>query len=287
MVLESGNESSRDVFTSNREEPGQNSRLSSSRGNDATPRASDSWSKAAEVVVKEELISSSKALPDEKVVSVKLGKFRNADVAKGRGEGSSSSNAKLEESQRRCFSMGSYEYVMDETCMLQVSINSVKKKKKKLNVKLPGYRSTMSECGCHPTREKNRASDDSKLPELRGNGSGTIAASPPILQKRESFSASKIWLHPRKDKAADRDPSRRAFSFRLPLHRVLSGELKKNQLDLGEEWEKSGSEADLDVEVGSCANSFGSQIEETPSFARRTLLWIVGKHNRVGSSNHN
>lgn len=243
-----------------------------------TTPVSDSWHKTAEVAVKEELISlGSIRLPDEKVnVSVKLGKFQNVDVGRGgAGEGSSRGNSSLEESRRRCFSMGSYEYVMDENCMLQVPINSSVAKQKK-----PGYRASMSECGSHQAGEG--------ISDLRVNGGSSLKTTPSsTLQKRDSFSVSKIWLQPRKVKAADRDSSRRAFSFRLPLHRVPVEESRKKKRlfkDSEEDWEKSGSEVDLDVEVGSYVNSVESQVEEAPSFARRTLLWIVGKQSKLGSN---
>ncbi|KAK8953394.1 RING-H2 finger protein ATL13 [Platanthera guangdongensis] len=287
LVLESGNESSRElILSSNREDPGLNSQRSESHRDcydtaaAATPVSEYSWrGKTAEVVAKKEELSSGsiRDLPHEKVVSVKLGKFQNVDVGgAAAGEGSCSrANAGLEESRRRCFSMGSYEYVMDEKSMLQVPINSVAKQKKIGGVKKPGSRATMSECGFHQAREG--ISDAMVI-----NGSSTLTStSASTLQKRESFSVSKIWLQPRKEKGAEHDSSRRAFSFSLPLHRLPVEELKKKQLDSGEDWEKSGSEVDLDVEVGSCVNSLGSQIEETPSFARRTLLWIVGKQSKA------
>ncbi|KAK8919424.1 RING-H2 finger protein ATL13 [Platanthera zijinensis] len=288
LVLESGNESSRElILSSNREDPALNSQRSESHRDcydtaaAATPVSEYSWRGKTAEVKQEELSSGSfnRDLPHEKVVSVKLGKFQNVDVgggAAGEGQGSCSrANAGSEESRRRCFSMGSYEYVMDEKCMLQVPIHSVAKQKKIGGVKKPGSRATVSECGFNPAREG--ISDDRVI-----NGSTTSAST---LQKRESFSVSKIWLQPRKEKAAEEhDSSRRAFSFSLPLHRLPVEELKKKQLDSGEDWEKSGSEVDLDVEVGSCVNSLGSQIEETPSFARRTLLWIVGKQSKVSSN---
>ena len=65
----------------------------------------------------------------EKVVTVKLGKFRNVD----KGEGSSSSNNNNTAinggvDARRCFSMGSFAYVMDESSSLQVPIKTPLKK---------------------------------------------------------------------------------------------------------------------------------------------------------------
>ncbi|XP_020585583.1 RING-H2 finger protein ATL13-like [Phalaenopsis equestris] len=257
LVLESAGDSSREFVASNREEPGLNQHL----GNIDTESTHGSFQKPSEAVVKEEF-----SLQDEKVLSVKLGKFRNVDSESGGEEGSSVGNRNMEKSQRRCFSMGSYEYVMDESCVLRVALTSIKMKK--LSVKRSGYRSAMSESGFHPS------TDELSTSELRANNASDLC-------KRESFSVSKIWLQPTKEKA---DSSRRAVSFRFPLHGALAMDSKKIRVGLGEEREKSGSEMDLDVEIGSCVNSSCSQIEGTPSFARRTMLWIVGRQNRVGSN---
>ncbi|PKA65454.1 Putative RING-H2 finger protein ATL49 [Apostasia shenzhenica] len=199
--------------------------------------------------------------PEEEIkeVPVKLGKFRF-----GEDEGSSScnnGNGELEQSQRRCFSMGAHEYVMEESCDLRVSINPTEiDNKKKI-----GHRAAMSECDCR-SRRGFRVFDEMPSSEHGANGCKEGG-----LQKRESFSVSKIWLQPKEEEEEEEEKrnghgvsSRRAFSFRLPLHRALSAEIR--------EWEKSDGE--LDVEVGSCTTGLGSQVEEAPSFARRTLKWI-------------
>ncbi|KAK8919105.1 RING-H2 finger protein ATL13 [Platanthera zijinensis] len=269
LVLESGNESSRElILSSNREDPALNSQRSESHRDcydtaaAATPVSEYSWRGKTAEVKQEELSSGSfnRDLPHEKVVSVKLGKFQNVDVGGGAaGKVKEAAAGRMPVRKRVGEDASPWDLMTEED----------------RRVKKPGSRATVSECGFNPAREG--ISDDRVI-----NGSTTSAST---LQKRESFSVSKIWLQPRKEKAAEEhDSSRRAFSFSLPLHRLPVEELKKKQLDSGEDWEKSGSEVDLDVEVGSCVNSLGSQIEETPSFARRTLLWIVGKQSKVSSN---
>lgn len=90
---------------------------------------------------------------------------------------------------------------------------------------------------------------------------------------KDSFSVSKTWMVPptKKDPAGER----RAVSFRWPVSGRDEGEGKDR---------RSGSEAEWDVEAGSCG-SVSSLAEERPSFARRTLLWVVGgrQQSRVGS----
>ncbi|CAD5181015.1 unnamed protein product [Musa acuminata subsp. malaccensis] len=113
---------------------------------------------------------------ETKVVPVKLGKFRSVYV----GEGSSTANGNLD--QRRCFSMGSYEYVMDDRALLQVPIKPPKMK--------PEHRAT----------------------EFRGDV-GNVGISS-HLHMKESFSVSKIWLQSKKEKSMAGDSSRRALSFR-------------------------------------------------------------------------
>jgi hypothetical protein len=103
---------------------------------------------------------------------------------------------------------------------------------------------------------------------------------------KDSFSVSKTWMVPPSSKKSDANASasseRRTVSFRWPV--------RSSKEDEGGVERKSGSEADWadDVEAGSCGgNSVVSSLaEERPSFARRTLLWVVGgrqQSNRVGS----
>ncbi|KAG6430863.1 hypothetical protein SASPL_108936 [Salvia splendens] len=215
LVLESGSESSREI-----------ARVSSDRSEIAS-----------EIEVNEEDRS-------KRVVSVKLGKFKNVE---GGGEEGSSNGAF---DARRCFSMGSFAYVMDEKSSLQVPIRTPVKKKAALPL-TPGRRPAMSECGgCDSRREFN---DFEAFKALQGGNN------------KEGFSVSKTW----RDVA-----SRRAVSFQFPVERT-GGDGRRTT---SERW--GGGEE----EVGSC-NSLDSQTNP-PSFARRTLLWIMGRPNKVVHSSY-
>ncbi|CAI9754754.1 unnamed protein product [Fraxinus pennsylvanica] len=152
-----------------------------------------------------------------KLVRVKLGKFKNVE---GRGEGSSDRSSDA----RRCFSMGSFAYVMDENLSLQVPIRNPMKNQstKKPTLPLtPGHRQALSECGCDSRREFI-GSEAIRIAEIQcGNDSSITSGNDRMAigkSKRESFSLSKIWLRGKGDRpnAATVESSRRAFSFRIP-----------------------------------------------------------------------
>ncbi|GJM87093.1 hypothetical protein PR202_ga03012 [Eleusine coracana subsp. coracana] len=210
---------------------------------------------------------------EEEVVEVKLGKFMcvegnnnaagdEAGTSSNGNDGDANNAQETEElGQRRCHSMGSYEYVMDERASLRVSIKPPPKKK-------PGRRGAVSECEFGASK---RGSIRLAFPVEKEQQQKTGMATAKLA--KDSFSVSKTWMVPpckQKDAAGER----RAVSFRWPVSRR----------EEGDDGRKSGSEAaDLDVEAG--RNSVASLAEERPSFARRTLLWVVGggRHNRVGS----
>ncbi|CAG7884764.1 unnamed protein product [Brassica rapa] len=198
----------------------------------------------------------------EKVVpfAVKLGKFRNTDIE----EGSNSNNNIVSSSSlddRRCFSMGSYEYIMDEETALKVHVSTKKVPSK--NRPLPGHRMAMSECGFDPSGR------------LKFSGSGSMRiveeATEKNVVRRESFSVSKIWLRGKKEKPSKVEvkvdgslassSSGRAFSF------GLSNQDAKNESSCEEVNQKGENESSLEV--------------KTPSFARRTMLWLAGRQNKV------
>eukprot|EP00262_Sarcandra_glabra_P021536 TRINITY_DN9172_c1_g1_i1.p1 TRINITY_DN9172_c1_g1~~TRINITY_DN9172_c1_g1_i1.p1 ORF type:complete len:475 (+),score=91.34 TRINITY_DN9172_c1_g1_i1:112-1536(+) len=236
--------------------------------------------KSCEIAAKEEEVS---AVSEAKVVPVKLGKFRNVDVVVEGGEGSSS-NVDV----RRCFSMGSFEYVLDDSSVLQVAIKPPMRKQasKKSSLPLtPGHRSAMSECDCHSMREGFKGFDTVTKTEIDKDAS--ISGNASIgRSKRESFSVSKIWLRSKKDKSSIADASRRASSFRFPVNQMTVDDLKTkhntdrrtvSEIDVGG-WESRGSELGSD-DLGSCTSAVSRA--NTPSFARRTLLWLVGRQNKV------
>lgn len=301
LVLESGSESSREIVSDRHSALGTNNsvlRTNSHLGcndNEFGSIRIDPSYKSCEIVAKEEAPAAALLLDSgEKVVPVKLGKFKNVD---GGGEGSSTSNV----DERRCFSMGSFEYVMDENSSLQVPIRTPVKKtstKRRSLPLTPGGRMAMSECDCESRREfsgfdavkggdTHMGSSSSIITGNNGNGNA-IGRS-----KRESFSISKIWLRGKKENPSSRtvDSSRRAFSYRFPVHSSSAAaddsKLKNvssstgrtvSELEIGR-WENGGSELGCDEEMQSC-NSLDSQANP-PSFARRTLLWLMGRQNKV------
>lgn len=304
FLLESGSESSREIVSAEAAALGRTSSvgganpcLGSHRFSELGSTRIDLLHKSCEFAAKDDASPTEMVGSEEKVVTVKLGKFRNVD---GGGGGEGSSNNKVD--ARRCFSMGSFEYVMDENSSLQVPIRTKMKKQtsKKPGLPLtPGHRPAMSECDCESRREFKfnafeaikdiEACESASIGNVNGNGDAIRR------NKRESFSVSKIWLRGKKEKsnAAATDASRRAVSFRFPVHQSAvdaedskakngdgGGRRSISEMDIGM-WENGGSELGCDGEMQS-SNSLDSQaISNTPSFARRTLLWLMGKQNKV------
>lgn len=233
----------------------------------------------------------------EEVVEVKLGKFMcveanaNAAAAVAEDGAGTSSDANAGLGQRRCHSMGSYEYVVEEHASLRVAIKPPPKKKPPAFSKARRSGGAMSECEFGAS--KRRGESSLRLPRFHATPAARKQQSPSdgdmaaAKLAKDSFSVSKTWMVPPSSKKGDPNASvsasseRRTVSFRWP---VRSGG-KEDDVE-----RKSGSEADWadDVEAGSCGGHsvVSSLAEERPSFARRTLLWVVGgrqQSNRVGS----
>ncbi|XP_048134186.1 RING-H2 finger protein ATL13-like [Rhodamnia argentea] len=297
LVLESGRESSRELVGRANSGLGRansafrtDSHLGFCGGSELGSVRFELPGKSGEFDTKDEDSLSVVAGSGERVVPVKLGKFRNVED----GEGSSSSITCNVDS-RRCFSMGSFAYVMDEASTLQVPITTPEKKQssKKPHLPLtPGHRLAMSECGSESRREfvgfegiKN-LNPNGKVnnPHERNENNGSSI-------RKESFSISKIWLRGKREKAnhpGAEDSSRRAISFRFPINRnvAVGGSDLKDKKETGTEigrWENGGTELGHDEEMESC-NSLDSLANNPPSFTRRTLLWLMGRQNRVGHS---
>uniref|UniRef100_A0A161ZYY7 RING-type E3 ubiquitin transferase n=1 Tax=Daucus carota subsp. sativus TaxID=79200 RepID=A0A161ZYY7_DAUCS len=281
LVLDSGSESSREIVndregvvvtTSNSQELG-----------------SFRVEKSCEIQVKEEENQEKKVELEEKVFRVKLGKFKNVD---GGENSSGESNA----GPRRCYSMGSFEYVMDEDTSLKVPIRTPLKKlsyKKPGLPLVPGHKTAMSECDCYSRR------DFTSLATFKSvdNHIGT-STSPSISyvddrirkNKEESFSISKIWLRGKKERPNlnNGESSRRTSSLRFLMHKnvVAGDETKlKNVMQTGSRrsscdmMECGGSELGCNEENQS-SNSLDSQAN-TQSFTKRTLIWLMGGQNKV------
>ncbi|KAI7992917.1 RING-H2 finger protein ATL13 [Camellia lanceoleosa] len=305
LVLESGSDSSREIV-SDRDGPlgttNSIARANSHLGFHCRNEFGSSGRKSCEIPGKTQqtMVGS-----EEKVVAVKLGKFRNVDGGGGGGGGGEGSSSNNNVDARRCFSMGSFAYVMDDNSSLQVPIRTPVKKQssKKSSLPLtPCHKPAMSECDCDSRRDFN-GSDPFRSVQVHGIGTGGSSTSNGNgngndnaigRSKRESFSVSKIWMRAKKEKPhpMGMEVSRRAFSFRFPVHRsVVSGDDMNpksggsgtrrtiSEIDIGR-WENGGgSELGCDEENQSC-NSLASQ-PKTPSFAKRTMLWLVGRQNKV------
>ncbi|GFS36081.1 RING/U-box superfamily protein [Actinidia rufa] len=285
LVLEAGSESAREnasdrdgVLGSFNSVPRANSHLGFHFGDELAQTHIDFSQKSCEIQPKNDEIEEKNVGSEEKVVFVKLGKFRNVDGGGGgEGEGGSTNNV----NSRRCFSMGSFAYVMDENLSLQVPIRTTMKKQ---SSKKASHRLAMSECGCDSRRDFNGFEqfvgvDSGSI----GNGSGSSNAIG--SSKKESFSISKIWTRAEKEKPnpmAAADPSRRAFSFRFPVHRgVHTSDGGEDLKGKSGRWENGRVSENLGChEENQSFNSLDSQ-PKTSSFARRTLLWLVGKQDKV------
>ncbi|MQM14320.1 hypothetical protein Taro_047250 [Colocasia esculenta] len=271
LVLESGSESSREIVPDRGHPAGGPLALHSEE-----EPSNDPAQKAGEGGPKED-----RGAEAMEVVPVKLGKFRNVDISSAVAGGEvGTGSSTLDE--RRCFSMGSFEYVMDEASILHVAIQPLARKPGAMK---PRHRDAMSECDCHSQREGFKGFEPpGSAADLRGGGGIGSSRAGSNSQRKESFSVSKIWLRPRKEgkPATEEGGSRQALSFRLPLQRGgPAAEAKGSSRRTAEADVDTSSEFSFDVEAGSCDGRALSRAGETPSFARRTLLWIVGRHHKV------
>lgn len=117
-----------------------------------------------------------------RVFSVRLGKFRSSNIRQGvekcEGESSASSSSNLD--ARRCYSMGSFQYVVADSdlrvalCPNRGDVSSSSMRQLKVRVAQIG----------------NNPSSDSDFEGKKLN----------MARKGESFSVSKIWLWSKKDK---------------------------------------------------------------------------------------
>lgn len=286
LVLESGSDISREIVTDRDSAFGRSSSVI--RANCFADNELGSFH--FELSHNNELGSSERSTKDdpipnkttgEKVVTVKLGKFRNVD---GGEQGTSSTN---NVDSRRCFSMGSFSYIMDENSSLQVPIRTPMKKISSIKPNLPltpGHKPAISECGCDSRREF-MCNETDGFGGVSQNSIGTSRS------KRDSFSISKIWLRGKKENLNGvSDSSRRAFSFRFPVQRNNMGgkdlkvkngdETRRTISDINiERWENGHSQLGCDEENQSCY-SLESQQTKSPSFAR-TLLSLMGRQNKV------
>ncbi|XP_019160103.1 PREDICTED: RING-H2 finger protein ATL13-like [Ipomoea nil] len=302
LVLESGGESSREMGEGG---------LGNSHSFD-----DDDLQKSCEMILQEKGEGEGEGGNQEKVVKVKLGKFRNVDSC---GEGSSIGNGNDSEiDSRRCFSMGSFAYIMDEKSSLHVPIRMKKQSSKKKPL-TPGHRVALSECGgCDSRRDFNgfEAFRFSEIQTSATSSNGNEMINKVVKEgKRESFSVSKIWLRGNKDNnrpnSAAAAQERRAVSFRFPAHSAVAGTKTKSggggdssvseitppfQFPAHSAAEGgtrtkgsgggggSGGASVCEIGIDGCCDgeNDGSHIvNSSPSFGRRTLSWLMGRQNKV------
>lgn len=135
--------------------------------------------KSVEFEAREEAVAGELLPASEKVVVVKLGKFQNVSEMSSRIDGSGSVTGHV--SGRRCFSMGLYEYAMDDSLSLQVPIRPLTKKMTSWRPPLPltpGDCPAMSVCDIQPGLNVPRDTSSS-------HGAN---------EKSETFSVSEIWI---------------------------------------------------------------------------------------------
>ncbi|XP_004509846.1 RING-H2 finger protein ATL46-like [Cicer arietinum] len=121
----------------------------------------------------------------KRVFSVRLGKFRSSNNAEGESSNSNSTTCTSVVDVRRCYSMGSYKYVVDDSDLV------------------------VALC---PNRGEEVGTSVSMRQQLKGgfvpnenssiDGGDVEGKRINIARKGESFSISKIWLWSRKDKVS-------------------------------------------------------------------------------------
>ncbi|XP_047063176.1 putative RING-H2 finger protein ATL49 [Lolium rigidum] len=211
---------------------------------------------------------------EEEVVEVKLGKLRclnegNADS----GELAVEATSRNDLGRRRCLSMGSYEYVMDDHAALRVAVKTPKKQRPR------SRRRHLSECdfkkGAWETAVKEAAAPVDAGTRRVDDGGAVVTA----RLSKDSFSASKIWMVPPAKKQDGRTlaSSRRSVSFRWPAMSEVSRHDGVNEEPRDVE-SQSGN-------VGS--NAVPSVAERRPPSPRTTPLWVAGGWQPSGSGGSN
>ncbi|OEL24380.1 putative RING-H2 finger protein ATL49 [Dichanthelium oligosanthes] len=211
----------------------------------------------------------------EEIVEVKLGKLRcvdgNVSARDLAVDGTGSSNGRGSLGQRRCLSMGSYEYVMDEHAALRVAIKATPKRRPASSRSRRRHALSASDFGSSKKGVWETAVTVAAA-GCRGDGAASL--------NKDSFSTSKIWMVPtakREDaggRAAESAGERRAASFRWP---AMAAGCKKH-CGAG-----AGAEASWDVEAAGGRGDSGAPAPagEQPSLARAAMLWVAG--GRQGS----
>ncbi|XP_021731375.1 RING-H2 finger protein ATL13-like [Chenopodium quinoa] len=263
-------------------------------------------SNRSDLVKSHENIDDIAVKKDDKIVMVKLGKFRNVEGGEGSSDNIVTNNSNNDQNNnnnssgsnnlgsRRCYSMGSFAYVMDETTSLQVPIRTPAKKASTSRNKSKGgggggkvaNRGAMSEYGCDSRREFNGIEAFRTL-DLRGNNSNNnnnVGGSSGSI-KKESFSFSKIWLRGSGEK--NKKLGNMNGNHANPRSGNLNGNGNGNEINRSSrrttsEFEIDVSELGIDEETQSCysVDSLANPTT-TSSSTRRTLMWLMGRQNKI------
>lgn len=139
------------------------------------PRNGDDGTSAAQkAVALDEIVLEKGTLP------VKLGKFRKFNNGEAEGDGESSSSSALD--ARRCYSMGSYQYVVGDA-NLRVALNNLR-----------------NGSDAKPEKPTDNQNTNPSIDNVEGEGKRLS-----IGTKTDSFSISKIWLWSKKAKFGSSD----------------------------------------------------------------------------------
>lgn len=156
------------------------------------------------IVVEESLVDRQKALERSvraSEVSVRLGKFKKVNVEAGNLENEVGETSSSNLDARRCYSMGSYQYVVGNSD-LRVALKDERKD--------------------HDARRITKGTENVEKFSLEGDLEGKKISN---VSKGESFSISKIWLWPRKGKFSSSLEDHTGMPMPLPsyLNRELQG----------------------------------------------------------------
>jgi hypothetical protein len=158
---------------------------------------------------------------DEEIVEVKLGKLLcvdgNVSARELAVDGTSgiTGDGTGNLGQRRCLSMGSYEYVMDDHAALRVAVKTTPKRR-------PGSstwrrRHALSECDFGGSK---KGAWEAAVTEAAASADAGRCADGAASLNKDSFSVSKIWMVSSRDgdttRTAELGGERRAVSFRWP-----------------------------------------------------------------------
>nr|CAB3469578.1 unnamed protein product [Digitaria exilis] len=215
----------------------------------------------------------------EEILEVKLGKLRCVDGNVSARDLAVDGNGRESLGKRRCLSMGSYEYVMDEHAALRVAVKAATPKRRDAAAgSWSRRRHALSAFDFGSSNSKKGAWETAVTEAAAGCCGGADGAAARL--NKDSFSTSKIWMVAAAGGKREEEDSRtggserRAASFRWP---AMSVGCKKHRGGGAED------ETTWDVEVGGGRGDNGAPAtaEEWPSLARAAMIWVAG--GRQGS----